>query len=266
MKPPKARWKKCPDCQEGIKEEGLRDAHELQVYFTNRIAAYLDSHGRRAMGWNEILQKGPVESAVLQYWLGNRKTVVDAIKRGRDVEMSSFWKAYLDHSYSYTSLSKAYDYEPAFPELNEGDMQRILGLEAPMWTEMVPKSSSSRLSDLPEANGLCRNGMESMGEEGLREFQGPAARLLSSPERTWRGIRPRQGRRADLAPPAPGRLQRRPDSEEDGFGLVWIRLHRAILPKPGNFPILEFGLGGAFSPRGASLTRRRLLVPHPVHV
>jgi hexosaminidase len=168
---PKARWKKCTDCQVRIKQEGLRDAHELRVYFTNRIAAYLDSHGRRAVGWNDILREGLVESAVVQYWVRNRKAVVEAIQHGRDVVMSSFWQAYLDHSYSFTSLSKAYNYEPVFSELNAQDEQHILGLEALMWTEMVPDRARLDYQVYPRLTAFAETGWSPREKKDFRNFQ-----------------------------------------------------------------------------------------------
>ena len=55
---PKTRWKACPKCQARIKKEGLADEHELQSYFVHRIEKYLNAHGRRIIGWDEILEGG----------------------------------------------------------------------------------------------------------------------------------------------------------------------------------------------------------------
>ncbi len=136
---PKIRWKKCPDCQRRIREEGLKDEHQLQVYFTNRITSYLDSKGRHAMGWNEILQAGLIEGAVVQFWARGRRRLVEAIRtQNRPVVMSTYLEAYLDHSYSLMPLSRAYHYEPIPAELGESEAGSILGLEFPLWSEWVP--------------------------------------------------------------------------------------------------------------------------------
>jgi len=76
----------------GIREERLKDEQALQTYFTNRIAAYLDSKGRRAMGWNEILQAGLAKSAVVQFWVRGRAELLHAVRNDqRAVVMSPFW-------------------------------------------------------------------------------------------------------------------------------------------------------------------------------
>ena len=175
---PKARWKKCADCQERIKQEGLRDAHELHVYFTNRIVSYLAFHGRRAVVWNDILHEGLVESAAVQYWVRNRKAVVEAIQRGRDVVMSSFWRAYLDHSYCLTSLRKAYNYEPVFSELNVQDKQHILGLEAPIWTEMVPDMARLDYQTYPRLTAFAEIGWSPRAKKDFENFQERLAAFL----------------------------------------------------------------------------------------
>jgi hexosaminidase len=175
---PKARWKKCPACQSRIRQEGLKDEHGLQVYFTNRIAAYLDSRGRRMMGWNEILHEGLVESAVVQYWLRNRNAVLEAIQKGRDVIMSSFWHTYLDHSYSLTPLGKAYNYEPVFSELGVEDEHRVLGLEAPLWTEFVRDRARLDYQTYPRLVAFAETGWSPKGKKDFEDFQKRLAGFL----------------------------------------------------------------------------------------
>ncbi len=146
---PKTRWKKCPDCQQRIRAEHLKDEHALQGYFTNRVIAYLASKGRHGVGWNEILQDGLGESAVVQFWVGGRETLLEAIRRWkRPVIMSTYLDTYLDHSYSLMPLSRAYRYDPIPAELDEKDAASILGVEFPLWTEWVPNRAPPGLPGL----------------------------------------------------------------------------------------------------------------------
>ena len=168
---PKKRWERCPDCQQSIRRQGLQDEGELQVALTNRIAAYLAAHGRRAVGWNEILHEGLAEGAVVQHWLRNRQRVIKAIRGGRDVIVSNFWHAYLDHSYSLTSLSKAYEFEPLYPELAEGDAQHVLGLEAPMWTEWVPTRARLDYQTYPRLTAFAETGWSQREAKDWPGFQ-----------------------------------------------------------------------------------------------
>jgi hexosaminidase len=134
---PKGRWKKCLKCQERIRTEDLKDENELQVYFTNRIAAYLAEHGRRIIGWNQILGKELDLSAIPQFWAFQKKDFLKALEAGHHGILSSYLEIYLDHSHALTPLSRAYRYEPVDPTLSPEAAKRILGLEAPLWSEFV---------------------------------------------------------------------------------------------------------------------------------
>ena len=135
---PKGRWKECTSCQSRIKQEGLRNEKDLQVYFTNRIVRFLTSKGKRVMGWNEILDKNLEGDVICQYWLRGKHKVLDYLRKGGNAIMSNFKYAYLDHSYSFTPLKLAYEFEPIPIKLETKFHQHILGLEALMWAEFIP--------------------------------------------------------------------------------------------------------------------------------
>jgi hexosaminidase len=67
---PKNNWKRCPQCQARIKKEGLKDEHELQSYFIQRMEKYINSKGRTIIGWDEILEGGLAPNAVVMSWRG----------------------------------------------------------------------------------------------------------------------------------------------------------------------------------------------------
>ena len=135
---PKKRWKKCSKCQERIRDEELKDEHELQVYFTNRIGTYLNSKGKTIMGWNQILDENLEDSAIVQWWLGRGKTKVKHLRKDRNFVMSDISKTYLDYSYLMFPLKNFYHFEPVPKNLEEEYHNNILGVEAPLWTEWVP--------------------------------------------------------------------------------------------------------------------------------
>jgi hexosaminidase len=168
---PKKRWKACPACQARIRREGLEDEHQLQTWFVNRMIAHLDALGKRAVGWNEILQPGLTQSAVAQYWLGKREHVLEAIRGGRDVIMSPFLHTYLDHSYSLTPLSQAYNFEPVFRGLDARDAQHVLGLEAPLWTEWVPNRARLDYQTYPRLTAFAETGWTPRERKDWADFR-----------------------------------------------------------------------------------------------
>ena len=167
----KARWKKCPDCQRRIEQQGLANVGGLQSYFTERIGEVLATHGRRMIGWNEILKDGLREDAVVQYWIGGRAPVAEALENGRDVIVSSYKHLYLDHSYSLTPLSKAYAFDPVFPELSEAAAGHVMGLEAPLWTEYVTNEARQDFQTYPRLTAFAETGWTPPGTKDYEDFR-----------------------------------------------------------------------------------------------
>lgn len=169
---PKARWKKCPDCQKRIHEMGLKDEHELQFYFTNRIITWLAQKGRRIIGWNEIMQEGLRKDAVIQYWLGKKEKLVEEIRtQDRDVIISTYLRTYLDHSHALTSLNDAYEFEPILPELTQKENAHILGLEPPLWTEWVPGKARMDFQMYPRLTAFAETAWSTKEGKSYPDFQ-----------------------------------------------------------------------------------------------
>ena len=163
---PRARWKKCPDCQARIAAEGLPHMHALQTYFTNRVAAMLRAKGRSLMGWNEVLSANLDPGAIVQFWKGGTKQMLPHVKKGRKFVMSEFLHVYIDHDYDLLPLHTVYNYDPIPKGLPAEYHQNILGIEVPLWTEWVRNSAGS-LAAISEAP--CRRG----GRMDPERAQGP---------------------------------------------------------------------------------------------
>ncbi len=146
---PKTRWKACSKCQARMKAEGLKDEHELQSYFVRRIERFLNAHGRRLIGWDEILEGGLAPNATVQSWRG-MKGAVAAATSGHDVIASPTSHCYLDYPQladprsprwmGLITLEQCYGFDPLPAELNEEQQRRVLGVEGNVWTERIPQS------------------------------------------------------------------------------------------------------------------------------
>lgn len=135
---PKDHWKACPKCQALIKAEGLKDAEELQGYFTKRIAAFLRSHGKTPIGWNEVLDAGMLPQDVVAAKWHDRRNLCDPFANaGGRIIMEETSNVYLDYDYKTTPLKKTYSYDLLPDSLTEEGKKNVLGVEAPIWTEWV---------------------------------------------------------------------------------------------------------------------------------
>ena len=145
---PKTRWQACPKCQARIKAEGLKDEHELQSYFIRRIEKFLNSKGRRLIGWDEILEGGLAPNATVQSWRGLAGAIA-AAESGHDVVSSPTSHCYLDYAQArrpgeptwmgYIDLATTYSFEPTPAQLTPAQARHVLGLEGNIWTEHAPQ-------------------------------------------------------------------------------------------------------------------------------
>lgn len=145
---PKTRWKTCPNCQNRIKTEKLKDEHELQSYFITRIEKFLNSKGKQIIGWDEILEGGLAPNAAVMSWRGTEGGIA-AAKQKHNVVMSPGKPCYFDHYQSknklteplaiggFNPLDSVYNYNPTPKILNEQEAQFILGAQGNVWTEYI---------------------------------------------------------------------------------------------------------------------------------
>lgn len=160
---PKEAWKKSAFCQQLIKEKGLKDEHELQSYFIQRIEKYLNSKGRNIIGWDEILEGGLAPNATVMSWRGEAGGI-EAAKQKHNVIMTPGSHCYFDHSQSrnedsvtiggYTTVEKVYAYEPIPKELNTLQAKYILGAQGNVWTEYMNNSKKIEYQIFPRMLAL----------------------------------------------------------------------------------------------------------------
>jgi hexosaminidase len=142
-------WDANPKIQEFKKKNKLATNHELQTYFTMQLAPMLKKHGKQLMGWEEILTKNLSKEAIVHSWRGPNEGVLpgqslaDAVKKGYKTVLSNGY--YIDLMYPIES-HYLNDPMPKGVELTAEEKARILGGEAPMWTELAtPETIDSRI-------------------------------------------------------------------------------------------------------------------------
>ncbi|MBL7725697.1 MAG: family 20 glycosylhydrolase [Chitinophagaceae bacterium] len=160
---PKENWKRCPHCQKRIKDNNMKDEHELQSYFIQRMEKYLNSKGRILIGWDEILEGGLAPNAVVMSWRGEAGGI-EAAKQKHNVIMTPGNPVYFDHSQSenedsvtiggYNPIEKVYAYEPIPKELNEEEGKYVLGAQANLWTEYMKNTKKVEYMLFPRMAAL----------------------------------------------------------------------------------------------------------------
>lgn len=176
----KEAWKTCPDCQERMKQEGLKDVDELQSYLIKRIERYVNSRGRRIIGWDEILQGGVAPDATVMSWRGTEGGL-KAMSEGHDVIMTPGGYCYLDYSQDapfrepnsiggYTPLEKVYSYEPIESSIDPDKEKHLLGIQGNLWTEYVTEDSHAEHMYYPRIYAIAEIGW-SPREKNYADFR-----------------------------------------------------------------------------------------------
>lgn len=158
-------WKTCPLCQQRMKEENLHTVQELQGYMIRRIEKFLQSKGRKIIGWDEILDGGTSPDATVMCWRGIERGIA-AAEHGHDVIMTPggycYFDAYQDAPYSqpeaiggYTPLEKVYSYNPAPDSLAVAAASHICGVQANLWAEYIPTRQHAEYMLYPRVLALA---------------------------------------------------------------------------------------------------------------
>ena len=161
---PKSRWEKCAKCQKRIKDEGLKDEHELQNYFISRIERFLNSKGRQIIGWDEILEGGLAPNAAVMTWQGIEGGI-NAAKLKHNVIMTpnqfTYFCWYAGNPENeppalgrFLPLNKVYSYDPIPEELTVDEQKYIMGVQGCLWTENIDTPEMAEYMILPRMCAL----------------------------------------------------------------------------------------------------------------
>ena len=144
---PKSHWKNCDHCQKLIADLDLKDEHELQSYFIKKIETFVNSKGKKIIGWDEILEGGLAPNATVMSWRGTAGAV-QAAKEQHQVILTPTSHAYFDYYQDdhpdeplaiggFLPLKKVYSFNPIPSELNIEETKYVLGAQGNVWTEYI---------------------------------------------------------------------------------------------------------------------------------
>ena len=156
---PKTRWKNCPECQNRMKVNHLNDENELQSYFIHKIDKFLQSRGKRLVGWDEILEGGLTGGATVMSWRGTEGGIA-AAKAGHDVIMTPTSHCYFDYYQGppdsepkaiggFLPLDTVYAFDPVPQDIPPKRKKHVLGAQGNVWTEYMPYEKHVEYMVLP---------------------------------------------------------------------------------------------------------------------
>jgi hexosaminidase len=175
------RWNGDPAVQARMAALGIKDAAGLQAHFTQRIAQFLKAHGRRLVGWDEILNGGGLASeAVVMSWHGV-SGAANAAAAGHDAILAPAPILYFDNWQAVGAdqppgrgylvpLKDVYGFEPLPASFDAASAGHILGLEAALWTEHIRSFDELQAMAFPRAAALAEVGWSDPSRRDWRSF------------------------------------------------------------------------------------------------
>ena len=192
----KERWKACPKCQRKIRELGLKDVGRyskedyLQSWFMGEVASFVQSKGKRVIGWDEILEGVPMDDSVIMSWRGTEGGIT-AARMGHDVVMTPTSDMYFDQSQTLASqleeipvggfinVMKVYSYEPLPASLTPEQQKHILGCQANVWCEYMPEERIRQYQVLPRLAALSEVQWTMPERKNYKDFLKRLPKMLS---------------------------------------------------------------------------------------
>lgn len=178
---PRVRWEKCPKCQAKMKELGLKKEAQLQTYINKEMDKFLQERGRTLIGWDETLEGGLSENAIVMSWRGYNGGIA-AARQHHPVIMTPTDHCYIDYYQlknqraqplaigGYVPVSKVYSMEPVPTELTEEEQKYILGPQCNLWTEYVLSPEHAEYMLLPRMAAMSEVQWMQPDKKNYEEF------------------------------------------------------------------------------------------------
>lgn len=185
---PKSSWKTCPACQKRIAAEGLKSDKEhsaeerLQSYVIRRMEKYLETKGKKIIGWDEILEGGLAPSATVMSWRGEQGGIAAALMNHSVIMTPGGNGMYLDAYQGdskiepvtiggHTLLEKTYSYNPMPDTLvTMGKENFILGVQGNVWSEYIYNDEKRDYMTFPRMLAVAEIGWTPVNRKDFSDF------------------------------------------------------------------------------------------------
>lgn len=176
----KSHWKACPDCQKRIKDENLGDEDGLQSYMIRRIEKYVNSKGRKIIGWDEIIDGGLPPNATVMCWRDPDKAL-KAAAEGHNIIMTPGNRCYLDapqddpetqpRAFGPTiTVGRVYSYNPVPESLDSNAAEHIIGVQGNTWAELISTPAHAEYMIYPRIIAIAETGWTPEARKDSTDF------------------------------------------------------------------------------------------------
>ena len=158
-------WKKSKEMQALQQRLDLTGEAELHSWFIRQMDKFLTEHGRRLVGWDEILQGGLAPGATVMSWRGPQGGIT-AANAGHDVVMAPTSHTYFDYYQGDPGkepraiggnlpLAKVHSFEPVPDAVAPEKTRHILGVQGQLWGEYISTARHREYMAYPRSAALA---------------------------------------------------------------------------------------------------------------
>jgi len=176
----KNQWEASEEIQALIRSKDLKNEDELQAWFIKQMDAFLAEHGRRMIGWDEILQGGLAPGATVMSWRGQQGGIT-AANAGHDVVMAPTTYTYFDYYQGPSDkeplaiggnlpLEKVYGFEPIPEDIAAEKTGHVLGVQGQLWGEYISTAEHREYMTYPRATALAEVGWSPKKTKNYENF------------------------------------------------------------------------------------------------
>lgn len=184
----KDQWRADADTQARMKALGIPDEARLQSWFIGQMAQFLQTKGKKLIGWDEILEGGLPAGTAVMSWRG-KNGAIEAAERGHDAVMSTNETYYFDYAQGEhaeeplaiggkITLRKVYEFQPIPPELTTEQANHVMGVQCQLWTEYIPSVSRLEYMAFPRVCALAEVAWSAAEGRDYADFKRRLARHL----------------------------------------------------------------------------------------
>lgn len=192
----KTAWSDCFVCEGKMQKLGTTDLGALQADFMNRMIAYVNSKGRRAVCWDEIVmddsrqsQLTAAQGNIVMVWR-EPAYAKKAIARGFDVVMAPCNYCYLDYyqdappyqphaAGGYLPVKKVYGFNP-YDGLSAEEQKHVIGVQGNLWTEYIDTPAYAEYMLYPRIKAISEIGLYGNSRQPWEKFEKKVCKEVKS--------------------------------------------------------------------------------------
>ena len=164
------QWKENEQIQYFMKEQGIADEKQLQVYFINRVSQMLSQRGKKTVAWSDCVENEVDKSVICQLWRSADRVKIINQSSPRETVVSLTNHFYFDYRHTALPISRVYSFNEKALKL-DSEKLKVSGIEGALWTEYISTDSALECGIYPRISALAEGGWTALEKRNYYDFK-----------------------------------------------------------------------------------------------